>query len=470
MNLRLVLNAKAAGVKAVTVNGATAAWKCIGNAVNLPQIQISAGKASRYDIQIVWDKTAIEQASPAKIYSIGNSFQYSFDKANIIQVNDPQGILAGTNYDAKSLHGTIKAIDGVHTLFVDLKQGDLTWWMPLNITVKSAIALQWAKQQRPNSLKFSVAANTDNVDAKVIVNEGVNQYITQVSVKSGAVSDEINVPIDKIILGSNTVKIINSDGTTFTENVVNWNIQKQPSAQELINLSPYFNDKVTNIFKNRYLSPRPTSPTLQLPWQGIGNWCYPLVDADIDDAGLRKAAGTKGQFNTPQGLSFATPGKADARNIIFTSQWDNYPKQVELPLSGQASHAYLMMAGSTNPMQSRLVNGEVIISYTDNTADTLSLRNPQTWWPIEQDYEDDGYAFTLDAARPIRVYLKEGIATTEWNEFKGIKGYASRGIDGGAGTILDLALNKNKTLKSLTLKAIANDVVIGLMGLTLVRE
>ncbi|MDB5208694.1 MAG: glycogen debranching protein, partial [Flavisolibacter sp.] len=45
----------------------------------------------------------------------------------------------------------------------------------------------------------------------------------------------------------------------------------------------------------------------------------------------------------------------------------------------------------------------------------------------------------------------------------------NRAIDGGAGTVLDLPLDPAKELKSLILKAIANDVVIGLMSLTLVR-
>ncbi|MFD3003007.1 hypothetical protein ACFS7Z_21765 [Pontibacter toksunensis] len=43
------------------------------------------------------------------------------------------------------------------------------------------------------------------------------------------------------------------------------------------------------------------------------------------------------------------------------------------------------MAGSTNPMQSRFDNWEVVVHYTDGTQEKLVLRNPETWWPIEQD-------------------------------------------------------------------------------------
>ena len=129
----------------------------------------------------------------------------------------------------------------------------------------------------------------------------------------------------------------------------------------------------------------------------------------------------------------------------------------------------MLMAGSTNPMQSRMVNGEVRINYSDGTTEILSLVNPVNWWPIEQDYLNDGYAFTTNGYRPLRYYLKKGIATTSDHEYITIRGFTNRGIDGGAATILDLPLDIKKELKSIVIHTIANDVVIGLMSLTLVR-
>jgi hypothetical protein len=234
-----------------------------------------------------------------------------------------------------------------------------------------------------------------------------------------------------------------------------------------LDISKYFNDKITNIFKNQYLSPRPTVATLQLPTQGIGDWTHPLKTANIDDKDMRKLAGDLNRIVLPQGIPFITPSDTLQSNILFTSQWDNYPKEATIPLSGKASHAYLLMAGSTNPMQSRLVNGAVIISYTDNSADTLLLKNPETWWPIEQDYMDDGFAFTIDAAKPVRIHLKTGKIISEYDN--SIKPYEGKMIDGGAATVLDMPLNKTKTLKELKLQSIANDVVIGLMAITLIR-
>jgi hypothetical protein len=244
---------------------------------------------------------------------------------------------------------------------------------------------------------------------------------------------------------------------------------RSTSQFEKIDLTSYFNDEVTNIFKNQYLSPRPKTTTLQLPTQGIGNWAYPLTMISIDDSGLRKRAAEKNEVIVDRAIPFETPSATGSKNVVFTSQWDNYPKQVSIPINGKSSHAYFLLAGSTNPMQSRMINGQIIVEYVDKTADTLQLKNPENWWPIEQDYYEDGYAFTTDAPKPLRVYLKTGEDTRTFDDYTAIKGYSNRGIDGGAATVLDMPLNPIKELKTIRLRTVANDVVVGLMSVTLAR-
>jgi hypothetical protein len=141
-----------------------------------------------------------------------------------------------------------------------------------------------------------------------------------------------------------------------------------------------------------------------------------------------------------------------------------------LKLQGKASHAYLMMAGTTNPMQSHMDNAEIIVYYEDGTEEHLALRNPQNWWPIEQDFYIDDYAFDTGAAHPYRVHLKTGNLMREADRYTSIQGFTDRAINGGAATILDMPLNPNKTLKELKLKTLTNDVVVGLMSLTLLRD
>ena len=230
-----------------------------------------------------------------------------------------------------------------------------------------------------------------------------------------------------------------------------------------------FNDRVTAIFaKGKYRSPRPRGPSLGLPAQGLGGWAGHVNQmVRIDDAGLRRVSAEQGgRIAIPGGVMFRTPSAPDAPNIVFTSLWDNYPKVAVTPLAGKAARLHLLMAGSTNPMQSRFDNGEVVVAYQDGTTTRLPLRNPETWWPIEQDYFLDDYQFRVDAPPPMRVNLATGeVRVLDPQGFKG----QGREVPGGAATVLSLSLDPRKPLRSLTVRTTANEVVIGLMAATLER-
>jgi hypothetical protein len=55
-------------------------------------------------------------------------------------------------------------------------------------------------------------------------------------------------------------------------------------------------------------------------------------------------------------------------------------------------------------------------------------------------------------------------------QYASIKGFSNRAIEGGAATILDMPVKPDKELRSVSVRALCNDVVIGLMSLTLVRN
>jgi hypothetical protein len=282
--------------------------------------------------------------------------------------------------------------------------------------------------------------------------------------KGGA--PKANVPPD--------LQVVAKKSGNTSVSTTDWKKKLPASAKmEMVNLTSNFNDKVTQIFRNQYLTPRSPFVSLALPWQGLNGWCEPTANFDVNDSGIREVARRNGgKYILPNRLPLQTPGEAGAKNVAFTSQWDNYPREVSVPLTGKSSHAYLLMAGSTGPMQSRFDNGEVVVTYTDGTTARLVLNNPLNWWPIDQDYFLDDYAFrqTLPGRPPVplppRVDLKTGkVRLLDLQSFKG-KG---KKITGGAATVLDLPLNPRKELKSLTVRALANEVVIGLMSVTLAR-
>jgi HD-GYP domain-containing protein (c-di-GMP phosphodiesterase class II) len=467
MALKLMVKANGAKVQSVLVNLKKATWKNVADALGSPMIEISSETQTKYIITINWLGNIAAVAGLQQKYITGDKINLQFPSAIIQNISDPQHVLQTIQKNNNKISANIAAAKGSYTFFVQLKQNDFNYWHAIDIVVKDAVEITAAFTQAKNGLQFSVINNTNStLNGSLVVNAGANAFAMPLELKSNSHYTQMNMAQENIISGSNVVSF-SWDNKVKKENVINWNVDGENKTAQTLDISQYFNDKVTNIFKNQYLSPRPTVATLQLPTQGIGDWTHPLKTANIDDKGLRKLADNLNRIVLPQGIPFSTPSDTLLSNILFTSQWDNYPKEAIVPLTGKASHAYLLMAGSTNPMQSRLVNGAVIISYTDNSADTLLLKNPETWWPIEQDYMDDGFAFTIDAAKPIRIHLKTGKIVSEYDNI--IKTYEGKIIDGGAATVLDMPLNATKTLKELKLQTIANDVVIGLMAVTLIR-
>ena len=462
MNLKLVLKARKTGILSLSVNGIATPWKMVENAVGAAKIEIVPAKADHYDVQIRWADQAFENISYSQTSLADTHLSLQSGKAKIMEINDPQGLLESQDISKGTFQFKAKRNRG--TFFVKVKQQDFSWWQPVDVRIAEPLAL--TVKEDPD--QTSVTLTMTNQSGKAV--EGI-LFIDQKQVQSVQLAQKetrnVVLPMTVFQSGTNTLQLMEKMDTLGSVQYSNWTLPLAAKV-EVVDLKPYFNDAVTQLFQNKYWSPRPASPTLQLPVQGIGNWCYPNTTATIDDAGLR-AASVNGVFNLPNGLSFGISA-AKGNNILFTSQWDNFPTEKAIPLSGKAKHAYFLMAGSTNPMQSQLVNAIIQIQYRDGTTAELALRNPENWWPVEQDFSEDPYAFVLKQDRPLRVHLKTGkVVKGGEAKYVEIKGFTKRGIDGGAATVLDLPLDARKELKSLKLKTIANDVVVGLMGVSLLR-
>jgi hypothetical protein len=468
MDLKLIVNVPFENIKSVSVNGKKTTWKTTSEALGMPQLIIESPYKERYDIEITWSGKRLEVTKFERIVSNGDAINLTTTSAKIGAVYDPQsalGELTKTDYELKAKGRGNDA----KTFFVKLQQGKMTWWNPINLNVKPVIEGNPIRLEG-DKLLFSIKNNSQkNIEGDLIF----TPFGTEIVQKVNLIKDSettISIPLVNLISGTNTLELKTNEGELFPITFTNWDITlPKETLFETISLSDKFNSKVTDIFNTKYLSPRPKTTTLQLPTQGIGNWCYPNVEVKIDDSGLREKAKVNQQIETPEGILFNTPSDSNQKNIAFTSLWDNFPESISVPLQGSASHLYVMVAGTTNPMQSRFLNGQLIVKYTDGSTAILELKNPENWWPIEQDYYSDGFAFTTNAPKPPRVYLKSGNITRNFHDFKAIKGFSGYGIDGGAATILDLPLDRNKTLQMLTLKTIANDVIIGLMSATLIR-
>jgi hypothetical protein len=434
MNLLLRIQAMLGEVDIINVNGKVVNWSYDPDAIGSPMIRVALPSDQEYDITIRWKGTAFRK----------------------------------TAVNPEDINGQIVTVTsrGDKLRFVRIKKGDAVYWEPYTFTGLPDVVLEV-----PNVTTKAVVHIKNNtalpVNGRLFLN---GKLVSSVNIKPKGILSSISIPSTGLVTGTNVLEYSWSN-QSMKQEFQDWDHPNPSSIKyNMVDLSSVFNDRVTNIFRHAYLSPRPSVATLQLPVQGIGNWAYPLIEPVINDSGLRKLASASGQIKLKQGIPFAIQPDSLRKNILFTSTWNYFPDTAIIDLKGKASHAYLLMAGSTNPMQSRLVNGAVRVEYKDGTSQTLELKNPENWWPIEQDYFEDGFAFTTDAPKPLRVHLKTGKITRAFDQYTSIKGFTNRAIDGGAATVLDLPLDPGKELKRVVLKAVANDVIIGLMSLTLVRQ
>src|ERR1017187_7515881 len=229
---------------------------------------------------------------------------------------------------------------------------------------------------------------------------------------------------------------------------------------EPVDLFGVLKHQINEIFMRPYQQPRSPFCSLALPEQLLGGWANLDMTAKIDDSGLRRAGG---MLKTPLGVPFRTP-TGTAPNCLFLSQWRQDQAEAEIPLTGQAEGVYLLMTGNTFPQASRMEHGRITVAYTDGGKTRLSLKNPETWWPIEQDYLLDDYLFIDEAPLPPRVDLATG--RTRLLDLASFKGQG-REVPGGAASILYLPLDARKNLASLKAEASLHGIVVALLAITL---
>jgi len=155
------------------------------------------------------------------------------------------------------------------------------------------------------------------------------------------------------------------------------------------------------------------------------------------------------RLRTPQGVPFAW---ADGdKNIAFTSMWDNWPRKVAVPVNRKADGIWLLVCGFTNPMQDRIVNAELRMKYADGVVEKLELTPPFNFWSLcpfggtDYDYRRDG--FCLPKAPPATVQLGDNCRAV----------------------LLNWRLRPDAALESVTLETFSQEVMIGLMGASLMN-
>jgi hypothetical protein len=220
-----------------------------------------------------------------------------------------------------------------------------------------------------------------------------------------------------------------------------------------IDLRGVFNGDVRAIFKQHYLSPRPATCSLRLAEDGYSTWqmmldpknAAPVPSLDLID-GSRDFAG---QVSTSRGVPFAVG--TGASNIGFVSLWDNWPRRIAVPVGRSGEEVWMLVCGFTPPMQVRISNAALRLKYADGVVETIDLVPPFNFWSLcrfgnaDYDYPRDFAA--LPKTPPETLQLGENCRAV----------------------VLHWRLRRAVALKEIELEALSPEVVVGLMGVTVMN-
>jgi len=214
-------------------------------------------------------------------------------------------------------------------------------------------------------------------------------------------------------------------------------IKSTTSKFEPLDISRYFNTSLKEIHKLEYRNPRPKGYSIGVRLNGRYAWDWNQGGHNavrVDDTAFRQA---KDVFRSPSGIKFSVPEKGS--DVACASIWDNFPSGIEIPLQGKAFELALFFIGVTNPMQSWVENARFTVTYNDTSKQIINLVNSENF--------DDW----LNAALQTQ---NETVYFSNYNH----------------GIVQRIILEPEKELAMISMEAIANEVIIGLLGISIRRK
>jgi hypothetical protein len=203
-----------------------------------------------------------------------------------------------------------------------------------------------------------------------------------------------------------------------------------------VDISPWLNVSLAEIHGQEFLEPRPKGYSIMTRANGRFGWDWNAGGFNsvvVDDARLRQCGG---RFATDAGLAFAVAQTGP--NAACVSIWENFPEAIAFPLSGRARELAVFLIGVTNPMQSRVENARLEVHYADGGQESVALVNP------------DNFDDWLNAAVQTQ---NETVYFSDHNH----------------GLVQRVPLDPARALHSLRVRAVANEVIVGVLAVSICR-
>ncbi len=205
---------------------------------------------------------------------------------------------------------------------------------------------------------------------------------------------------------------------------------------ETLDISNFFNADMEKLHFQEFIHPTPKIRSIRTFVNGRYAWEWNHAGQNkvvVNDEALRNSGGL---IKTKSGIPFITPAEND--NIACVSVWDNFPNEISIGLDGKADEIAVMFITATNCMQTHVENAKITVEYKDGSSEKVSLilpENTDDWLIPAIQSENETYYFS------------------EFNH----------------ANVQRIKLDPEKELKCINFEAIANEVILGVMGISIAR-
>ena len=205
---------------------------------------------------------------------------------------------------------------------------------------------------------------------------------------------------------------------------------------EPVDIAEFFNCKMTEVHEQAYIQPRPKGYSMSMYQNGrySHNWNQKGRGvAYVDDTFFRSSGG---RVYSPSGIPFLTP--AENENLACVSIFERFPTEITVPLEGKGQEVAVLFIASACCLHSYVENARITVNYADGTSEAASLVYPASL--------DDWLTSALTTEAEIFYF----------NNFN-------------HATVKRLRINPEKELASIKIEAVANELILGILGISISR-
>ncbi|MDL2302034.1 hypothetical protein LJC58_06745, partial [Lachnospiraceae bacterium OttesenSCG-928-D06] len=443
-------------------------------------------KVDQADVEIEYGKGEVAFISNSKTGAAGS--QYIVKTNGVIKnIIDPQEVIVNeTIHSGAEVQLVLGEKTGYHTFFAEVEKDDMVAILPVDIEIRNPLEIidtSIVQGMKPG-VNLKIRNNTERV-LRIVADISVGNYCVEVEevLESLGTSSTIFVKTEGLLgltPGNNKIKAVISgfdiQGIIEGE-VTEWKLDTDSAVYITLSLEGMVNQELSKLHNNIYDITFGDNPHFQLPnfyfvrdtprratstgrtwWEDRNRGKNGIPDKlNLPEVG--------GVYVTDIGVPFqvAAEGK-DKANAVFVSLYNQFPDCIDIPVNESGTKVYFMLSISTNNMQSRIENARITIHLSDGSKEILYLVNPDNiddWLSYQRSDAHDGVC--LNAHEPEERELYEHKAYVE-------SGFVQKLSRKAHANILAVDFGEVKDICSIEFKCLSNEVLAGLLGVTIVSD